>query len=251
MLDCVSSYDAGLSVDGLLFEAPATFRMANSIYRLDGMLVDVLKDAALADQRREIIDDWLRHAGNQLTIYRKKRASKDRYGRWPSLLLISRHGVETDLDHSLQALLLQNGLGRVDLDGLSDFCATRLLAYERQARSAKKGLWSIEGYQIYDAIDDHLSALVSTYQLVQGKVISVFRSEKGTSYLNFGHHWKTDFTIALGKRALLQWEGDNKSLEDLRGSSIYVRGWIETQNGPLIRVMHPKQLSSDIGDTIE
>lgn len=250
-LDCLSSYDQVVPLPSIEFHAPFSFAGSDGRYRLDGLVVEVLADPALEARRRYFIEKWIDGANGSIVRHGKKRSQLDRYGRQKILLIAPKQGHVADLGHSLQFALVQAGLGRVDPDSLSRICAMRFLAYERVAQVQKLGLWSIDHYKIHQADSDHLSALVSTYQHVRGRVLSVFRSAKGTSYLNFGHHWKTDFTVALGKKARMRWEGDEKSLEDLQGASIYVRGWIEIQNGPMIRVKHPEQLTSDVGDTKE
>nr|WP_321443131.1 hypothetical protein [uncultured Cohaesibacter sp.] len=131
---------------------------------------------------------------------------------------------------------------RIDVETLSPACAKRLLAKEQMARQAKRGVWKEPAYQTKTVTDLHLSAIVSTYQIFHGKVQAVTRNESGTSYLNFGPNWKTDFTVTLSEKSLATWEAENKSLDALKNAYIYVRGWVETRGGPLIRVRHPAQL---------
>ena len=228
---------------GSLYHIGKTEREA---YRLAGLIIEEISDRELENARTKRINDWFSDhlSATTIVLHQPRKAKPDRYGRvaiWP----VRRANGST----SMQELLLKEGLARLDLHSLTTNCAKHLLTLEEDARRAERGLWSLSQYKPKRARPDHLSAHLSSYQLVHGRVLSVHRSKKRTSYLNFGHHWKTDFTIALGIKHLRQWEREHNSLEALEGKTIYVRGWIEPQNGPLIRITHPMQLTYDVGDT--
>lgn len=221
------------------FNAPADITIPRSnTWLLDGILVEHLKPASLAQQKHAVITKALKSA--HPTIHASKQAKPDRRGRRPAFILSTPEAI--DQPPLLQERLAALGLARIDVDTMSNACAKRLLNAEQKARQAKLGLWKEAQYQPKPSNSLHLSAIVSTYQLVHGRVRTVSRKDHGTSYLNFGPDWKKDFTVTLSEKSLTRWEAENKSLDALKNAYIYVRGWVETRGGPLIRVHHPEQL---------
>ncbi|WP_157967573.1 thermonuclease family protein [Cohaesibacter intestini] len=221
------------------FSAPADIiTPAGNIWLLDGILVEHLKPASLAQQKQAEITKVLKSA--RPTIHASKKAKPDRRGRRPAFIQSTPEA--THQPHLLQEQLAAMGLVRIDVDTVSNVCAKRLLNAEQKARQAKLGLWKEAQYQPKPSNRLHLSAIVSTYQLVYGRVRTVSRMDHSTSYLNFGPNWKKDFTVTLSEKSLTRWEAENKSLDALKNAYIYVRGWVETRGGPLIRVHHPEQL---------
>jgi hypothetical protein len=223
---------------------------ANNI-RLRGLIMEELIPSSLETQKRKVIQSWLEDTKSptlQYYISAKNRASSktDRYGRLSLFpVRLSEHSVI-----NLQDILLETGLARANPASLSIACARRLLKKEEEARRNLRGLWAQDIYKIKSAKAVPLSNTISTYQLIKGTIVSLSRNPNKTSYLNFGHNWKTDFTVTLSARNLKLWEQQGHSLDELKGQTVYVRGWIENRDGALIRIRHPQQLQYDIEDLV-
>ena len=162
----------------------------------------------------------------------------DRYGRHLAQLFVEKDGES----QWVQGWMLAQGHAR--FYGLFDnfSCATELRAHEAQAREQRAGVWSVALYRSKPAARiDVLTALRSSYQIVEGRIANVSRT-KSAVYLNFGQDWKTDFTIKIAKNVLSANAAWATGLESLQGKSIAVRGWIERGNGPLIELINPAQI---------
>jgi endonuclease YncB( thermonuclease family) len=123
----------------------------------------------------------------------------------------------------------------------------QLLAYEAQARAAKRGLWALNRWQVRDAAKCCSDEDVGTFKLVEGTVRTtalVKRPKYTRTYLNFGSEWRTDFSAFVDKR-------DEKyfrkvGIDDIgryyKGKHVRVRGQLQPVNGVLVRVTHPAQI---------
>ena len=218
-------------------------------FRLAGLLPEHLPNTKLREKQQMLIEAELAKSPDLHFIFLSKSNKQDRYGRKRVFLLGKREDQSPQSSISLQEKLLNQGLARLEPSHLTHRCASKLQNVESKARRDRKGLWIDPDLGVKQTWDVHVPAMISTYQIVHGKVLSVSRRPTGTSYLNFGRNWKTDFTAKLSKKTLAMWEQQNNSLDDLHGTSIYVRGWIESHNGPLIRISSPHQLQIDVGDT--
>lgn len=158
----------------------------------------------------------------------------DRYGR-----LLAHVFVRTDKERVwVQGHMLSTGHARAYNLPDSAACMVELLAHERLAREARKGLWDHAAYQIRSA--DRTRELLrwrSSFQIVEGRVARV-DSVRGQIFLNFGDDWREDFTASVRRR--IPAAGlDYKALE---GQRVRVRGWIERRAGPAIDIRHPSQI---------
>lgn len=139
----------------------------------------------------------------------------------------------------LQASIVGEGLARVATRADMHRCAAPLLADESAARAAKRGLWSDIAYRIRKP--DELDADIGTFQIVEGKVLSVKQSRDRT-FLNFGADYRTDFTVTIERRDAKRMTKEGVALETLAGKTIRVRGWLTRLNGPEIEVTHKEQI---------
>lgn len=139
----------------------------------------------------------------------------------------------------LQGELVSRGLARVYSFADNRLLIERLLAIERRARAARRGIWDHPYYRIRTPgeLHDH----IGSFQLVEGRVYDVAEVD-GRVYLNFGRDWRTDFTVTLppDARRLFSREGIDPEVYD--DHLIRVRGWLERYNGPLIEATHPEQI---------
>ena len=165
---------------------------------------------------------------------------RDRYGRLLAHVFATAPGKETVW---LQGALLAAGHARAYGIAGNFACLNALVAAEKRARVARRGLWSNPVYRVRSAAHTRaLLALRGTYQLVAGEVSASQRARSGWIYLNFGGNWRTDFSASVPpgvSRAHPAWAA---SLLDLEGRQVRMRGWIERRNGPMITIENPGQI---------
>lgn len=139
----------------------------------------------------------------------------------------------------LQGELLARGYARVYSFADNRALIAEMLDLERQARAARRGIWSLPFYRIRnpsETFDD-----IDSFQLVEGRVVKATRVGN-TVYLNFGDNWRTDFTFTISGRALTLFERAGIDPGNLTGARVRGRGWIKPVNGTLIDITHPEQL---------
>ena len=159
-------------------------------------------------------------------------AAQDRHGRYLAQ-------VETRAGVWLQGALIDRGLARVATTPDRRARAAEMLARERAAREAGRGLWAYSSYRILSDAD--AASHIGAFQLVEGRVLAVQRV-KGVTYLNFGPDYRTDFTVQVARESLPQFRAADMLLPDLKDRRVRVRGWLRQFNGPLIDATHPEQI---------
>lgn len=171
----------------------------------------------------------------------------DRYRRLVAHLFVERD----DARHWVQGTLLAGGHARAYAPTETPSCVDRLLAHEREARHARRGIWANAAYFERAAYRTReLMRLRGTFQIISGRIRKV-SEVKSAIYLNFGTDWQSDFTagIRLGKGAA--WETSfTEMVRALEGRRVRVRGWIDRRNGPYIEIGHPSELEVIDGDTV-
>jgi endonuclease YncB( thermonuclease family) len=155
----------------------------------------------------------------------------DRYGRLQAqAFLLDEEGER----RWIQGVLLQQGHARAYAPGGDPGCSADLLAAERPAREAQRGLWANAAYQVRSA--DNSAGLARyrvTFQVVEGTVIRVAQVRE-TIYLNFDRNWRRGFSASLRRAEsglLGAYAGNPKRLE---GHGVRVRGWIEQRDGTTV-----------------
>ena len=136
----------------------------------------------------------------------------------------------------IQGAMIAAGMARVYTWADNRSCIDELLAREREARSASRGIWALPYYRIRKA--DELASEIDTFQLVEGQVVSA-AEVRDRVFLNFGRDYKTDFTLTIAPDHLKLFGYDPRTLA---GKTIRVRGWIVLLNGPEIEATHPEQI---------
>ncbi|MEG3619299.1 thermonuclease family protein [Magnetovibrio sp. PR-2] len=139
----------------------------------------------------------------------------------------------------LQAELLKRGLARVYTFPDNRVLGDELLAFERQARADKQGIWGLPYYTI--RTPENVRHDMGTFQLVEGRVFDVAHV-KNSIYLNFAMNWRKDFTIQIDAKRAPDFEAKGIDLLKLRAKRVRVRGWVKSRNGPLILLDHPERL---------
>lgn len=138
---------------------------------------------------------------------------------------------------TLSEELLKNGIAFVYfVDNSID--VKPLFAAEGQARKSQIGLWHDNNSTIQNSnnITDSYSKYLNHFIIIEGQVDNIYTSKKNT-YLNFGTDWKTDFTVQFENRLLKHFP---EFIPDkLKGKRLRVRGWLESYNGPFMKIFNP------------
>jgi micrococcal nuclease len=142
-------------------------------------------------------------------------------------------------DAWLQAQLVGDGFARVASRTDSRRCAAALLKREAAARAAKRGIWANAFYRVRTA--DELGPDIGTFQIVEGKVVSVKVGRERT-YLSFGPDYRTDFTVTISARDMKRLAKEGIDPASWNGKTVRVRGWISLLNGPEIELTHAEQV---------
>ncbi|HMA16269.1 MAG: thermonuclease family protein [Bacteroidota bacterium] len=156
----------------------------------------------------------------------------DRHGR------VLAHLFDAD-GRWIQGELLAAGLARVYSFADNRAAVPQMLALERAARAAGRGIWADPFYAVRgaEAAEDWLGG----FELVEGRVQAVGQGG-GRVYLNFAEDWRQDFTLALDRRALALFQEAGLDPAGLAGKQVRARGWLKSYNGPMIDVTHPEQI---------
>lgn len=142
--------------------------------------------------------------------------------------------------------MLRRGLARVYTFPDNRLLAREMLKAEAEARAARRGIWALDYYAVRDAqaLADRHGPVPDGFFLVRGTVRDVARV-RGTTYLNFGPDWRSDFTVMVDARARRLFEDAGVDLMGLKNREVLVRGWLRSRNGPMIEASHPEQLQTD------
>ncbi|KZD09101.1 thermonuclease family protein [Oceanibaculum pacificum] len=160
-------------------------------------------------------------------------ARQDRHGR----LLAHLHRAEDGL--WIQGEMLRRGLARVYSFPDNRALVAEMLALEREARAAERGIWGQPYYRVLD--HGEAGQFIDSFQLVEGRVVAAER-RGNRAYLNFDQDWRSDFTVTLDNRALGLFERAGVDPIALSGKKIRIRGWLKSFNGPAIEATHPEQI---------
>ena len=193
----------------------------------------------LAEESKQALEQIA--AGRRLAL-RYGGREIDRNGRALAHLYVEGQAGD-DGARWVQGEMLRRGLARVYTFADNRALAAELLAAERVARDARRGIWALGYYRIRDAVADatELTKSADTFQLVEGRV-SGSGSRDGRVYLNFGADYREDFTIAIPASARPAFRETGLDPATLVGRQVRVRGWLKRLNGPLIDVTHPEQI---------
>lgn len=170
-----------------------------------------------------------------LLALRSGGAREDRYGRALAQAYATRDGQEV----WLQGAMVEQGFARAYSFADNHACSAELLARERSARAAKRGIWADPFYAI--RTPEAVAADRDTFQIVEGRVTEA-RDVRGRYFLNFGADYRTDFTVTIAPEDRAAFSRAPFRLEDLQGKTLRVRGWIAERNGPQIEATHPEQI---------
>jgi endonuclease YncB( thermonuclease family) len=147
----------------------------------------------------------------------------------------------------VQGEMLKRGMARVYSLADNRALAGEMLAAERTARGARRGIWALPYYRVRTAAEANkgmaggMAGELGTFQLIEGRIKKAARV-KGLVYLNFGDNWRTDFTVTIKARARKMFEKSGLDPMSLEGRRVRVRGWLKSWNGLMIDATHPEQI---------
>jgi len=216
-------------------------------YRLDNILVPPFEDGPAIDElNREFLN-------RVVTVY----AYHDADGRDPYSHGLPLVQVVTDAKVWVQEDLVSKGLVWAFSSETSQEMADTLKLVEDSARLQRLGFWKNPAYAI--KTPKTVKKFMNSYQIVEGKILSVNVEQiTGTTYLNFGKNWKTDFVVRIrGNPKFLGLVKDPKADKDFdedpsrppafnprqwENRIVRVRGWVHGISGPVIDVNEKEQV---------
>ncbi len=187
------------------------------------------KEWPLAKEAKRALEEMT--LGRTLTLHPATRPI-DRWGRTLAHL-------ERDDGLWVQGEMLRRGWARVYTFADNRALAADMLALEREARAARRGIWGHPYYSI--VTPERAGKVTNTFQVVEGTVMDA-AEVKGRVYLNFGADWKTDFTVLVPAKARKALARQGMDPATFKGRTIRVRGWLKEYNGPMIELTHAEQL---------
>jgi len=113
--------------------------------------------------------------------------------------------------------------------------AEQLYALEAEARKDKIGIWAEESAIL---TPEEAERHINSFQIVKGRVRSA-AIKQNRIYLNFGHNWRTDFTVSIAPEDRKFFSKAGYNPLEWNGRDVRVRGWIEDYNGAYIEINHP------------
>ena len=181
--------------------------------------------------------------GQYVTVETGHKA-KDGYGRWLGHIYLRTPEGGTAW---VNGTLVREGHAHLYTFADNAMYARELGAYEAIARANKRGLWALPEWQVRPADSCCARADIGTFKLVEGTVRAtahVARAGRGRTYLNFGTHWKTDFTVMIADsdRTWFKQAGISDIAAHYKGKTLRVHGYLQPVNGVQVRVTHPAQL---------
>tara|TARA_B100001989_G_scaffold251376_1_gene230459 strand:+ start:1203 stop:2150 length:948 start_codon:yes stop_codon:yes gene_type:complete len=200
---------------------------------LDFPDLDYYEPGPLSVMALKILRDMLE--GQKVLIYQAKQDE----GRINRMGHHVAHVVVYNKDLWVQGVLLRLGLARVRTTASNYDLAEHMYLYENQARAEKSGLWKVRAYDILSPDNAHL--FTGGFAIVEGTILKI-GNRQGQLYLNFGHNWRKDFTVAIPREHKKTFIQAGLNPQNLGGQKIRVRGWLRSYNGPYIEIDHPECL---------
>jgi micrococcal nuclease len=225
-----------VDADTVRLTAPADGAMEVRLVGIQGPKLPLgrpdFKPWPLAEEARAALSALVE--GRDLTL-RFGGAERDRHGR------LLAHLVRDD-GLWIQGAMLQAGFARVYTFADNRQESAPMLALEKAARARRAGIWSQSFYAVRRATAPaQLAGELGTFQLIDGQVRNAAQV-RGRVYLNYGTHWRSDFTVIVEAKALRLFRDAGIDLLGLKDTHIRVRGWLYENGGPAIELTHPEAL---------
>jgi micrococcal nuclease len=186
---------------------------------------------------RELTTEFLGKTVRIYTYHHEEDSGVDRYGV-PLVHILSEDGLWA------QENLIAKGLAWVFTSETSHKMVEPLRKAEEKARAEKLGFWANPAFAI--KTPESVKNYMHSFQIVEGKVLGVAQGLT-TIFIHFGKspEWKQDFTVELSKSG---WSAFNQNSPrsyryyNWEGKIMRIRGWVESKDGPMIRLTHPEQM---------
>ena len=208
---------------------------------LDINTPELAHDGAAAQAGGQVAADALRQLvlGHTVTVQSGPQ-KKDKYDRLLGHVYLENGGW-------VNGTLVRDGYAHVYTFAENAVYGRELLAYEAQARAAKRGIWRLAPWATRQADGCCAKADIGTFRLVEGTVKAaahVRAASGGRMYLNFGDDWRTDYSVFVADKDAKWFKkaGIPNIGEFYRGKRVRVRGYLQPVNGVLVRVTHPTQI---------
>jgi hypothetical protein len=144
-------------------------------------------------------------------------------------------------DSWIQTELLRRGLARVAIAPDRSECAADLYKAEKEARSARRGLWAFPAMAIRRA-DGVTTPDEGRFLLVQGKVANSAEHD-GRVFLDFSSDYRHGFSATIAPDDRRAFRNTNPPPDQLAGRTVRLRGVVEEFNGkPEIALSNPAQI---------
>ncbi len=189
---------------------------------------DPVRPGPLASQAFDELQRLLMN--KQATLYQTKNEGEGRRNRMGHYL---GHLETHDGKFWVQGFLLKNGLARIQPGQENIEMATHMLALENEAIKHKRGLWATDKFGVLTT--ETAESAMNGWAIVEGKITKTGMANN-VSFLNFGEDWRKDFTIGLEGEVRRQMAKRGLDAMALVGKNIRVRGWMESYNGPYIKL---------------
>lgn len=216
---------------------PQTLKLSNGeIVNLTGIrLPDYTVEyvGPFAQTTFKILKDMVE--GQEMNMYRTKDQKTGRKNRLGHSLA----HLEKQQDKAwVQGTLVRLGLVQARPTLYNPEMAAQLYALEAQARAEKLGIWSSE---VAILTPDDAQNKINSFQIVEGRIRSA-AIKQNRIYLNFGHNWRTDFTVTVAPENRKHFIKGGFNPLDWNGRRVRVRGWVQEYNGAMIEIDHPSAL---------
>lgn len=213
----------------------------DTIVTLDGIRIpDQYSKETSSDQisynlkAKSVLEDTFKGKNARAFTNKKDQTvERNRLGQIPAQVKQEESGLWA------QKLLLESGLARAWPSITTAPVWQNLIRAEQVARISQTGLWSDPKFAVQSP--EEVKENPYNMQIVKGVVRSV-ATIRNNIYLNFGQNWREDFTIMIPTNLRKDMSQKKMSPIDWQGKTIEVRGFVESYNGPMIKITDIDQM---------
>lgn len=162
------------------------------------------------------------------------RATPDRHGRLEAMARLH------ESEQSVQEFLLGKGLAIARPQAGWLGCMPALLAAEREARTARRGLWA-STLPLTTTDEAAIRDQLGRFTIMEGRVLTVGK-RRAVDYLNFGRIWRQDTTVRLENTAREALKARGIDPAGFAGRTVTVRGTVLEAGGPAMNVRWIEQI---------
>jgi len=141
-----------------------------------------------------------------------------------------------------QREMIRRGMARVYSFPDNRAVLPPLFAAEARARAERVGIWADPDYRVRRA--ERRADFVGRagrYELVEGRVADAERTAVGLT-LGFGRRTGEEFAAVIEMRAVRLFADEGRDASRLAGCLVRLRGWVEGEDAPWMRLTHPEQI---------